>query len=308
MKHRKVFMTSIALIGGGLTLAGCSGWSYSPAMRGNPNTESHNLGSGQANAPASPTTFTQGLAMEYSGFATSLSSTPMTTQSGDWVDADYFSRKSLKADGGEMVLPENNSNWLVPLEDGYGFRTQLADGRKRLLTVLDAGSRDRAPALSARAQVRYDCWVEQMERDWQLGSNGTCRSEFLTALDELESGPKSGASAPPPAARGYNVFFEFDKSTLTVEGRQIVDAVAAAAKGDASVRITLVGKADLSGTDPYNMSLSQRRADTVRHTLLADGVTSDRIAERWVGEREPPVPTENGVREPRNRVVEVGLR
>lgn len=49
--------------------------------------------------------------MEYSGFATSLASTPMTTQSGDWVDADYFSRKRLKADGGETVLPENNGNW-----------------------------------------------------------------------------------------------------------------------------------------------------------------------------------------------------
>lgn len=53
---------------------------------------------------------------------------------------------------------------------------------------------------------------------------------------------------------------------------------------------------------------TRRRADTVRNTLLAEGVTSDRIDERWVGEREPPVPTENGVREPRNRVVEVGIR
>jgi len=307
MKYGKLLTTSIALVGGGLTLAGCSSWSYSPAMRGNPNSESQNLGSGQAGAPASPTNFTQGLAMEYSGFATSLASTPMTTQSGDWVDADYFSRKSRKADGGEMVLPENNGNWLVPLESGYGFRTQLADGRRRLVTVLDAGSRDRAPALSARAQVRYDCWVEQMERDWQIGSKGTCRSEFLAALDELEGGPKSGATVPPPVARGYNVFFDFDKSTLTPEGRRIVDAAASAAGGTGTVQITLVGKADLSGTDPYNMSLSQRRSDTVRHAFLADGVTSDRIVERWVGKRQPPVPTEDGVREPRNRVVEVGL-
>jgi OOP family OmpA-OmpF porin len=307
MKYGKLLTTSIALVGGGLTLAGCSSWSYSPAMRGNPNSESYNLGAGQAQAPTSPTTFTQGLAMEYSGFATSLASTPMTTQSGDWVDADYFSRKSLKADGGEMVQPENNGNWLVPLEYGYGFRTQLADGRKRLVTALDTGSRDRAPALSARAQVRYDCWVEQMERDWQIGSKGTCRSEFLAALDELEGGTKSGATLPPPAARGYNVFFDFDKSTLTVDGRLIVDAAANAARSDGSVRISLLGKADRSGTDPYNMSLSERRGDTVRHALLADGITSDRIVERWVGEREPPVPTEDGVREPRNRVVEVAL-
>ncbi len=309
MKHRKLLTTSIALVSGGLALAGCSGWSYAPPMRGNPNTETGNLSEGRTGAPSAPTNFTQGLAMEYSALAVSLSTTPMTTQSGDWVDTDYFSRKSMKADGGAVVLPENNGNWLVPLEYGYGFRTQLADGRKRLITVLDAGARDRSPALAARAQVRYDCWVEQMERDWQLGSTGSCRGDFLAALDELENGakPLAGTSAPPPPARGYNVFFDFDKSTLTVEGRQVVDAAATAARSGGTVQLTLLGKADLAGTDPYNMSLSHRRADTVQSAFLADGLTSDQIAVRWVGDREPPVPTEAGMREPRNRVVEVGL-
>lgn len=307
MKHSKFLMTSIALIGGGLTLAGCSNWSYSPAMRGNPNTESHNLGSGQSNAPGSPTTFTQGLAMEYSGFATSLSNTPMTTQPGDWVDADYFSRKSLKAESGAVVPPENNAHWLIPLEQPYGFRTQLANERARLVTALDDGGRDRAPALAARAQARYDCWVEEMERDWQTGMNGACHTEFLSALDELNGARASGTSAPP-ALRGYNVFFEFDKSSLTPEGRRVVDAAADALRSDAGLRIALVGKADLSGTDPYNLALSERRADTVRSVLLTRGITSDRVDERWVGEREPPVPTADGIREPRNRVVEVTLR
>jgi OOP family OmpA-OmpF porin len=308
MKHRKLLTASIALVSGGLALTGCSGWSYAPPMRGNANLEPMNLGKGQAAAPGAPANFTQALAVEYSSLAGSMSTTPMTTQTGDWADADYFSRKSLKAGNGDVVLPENNGNWLVPLEVGHGFRTQLADGRKRLMVVLDAGARDRSPALAARAQVRYDCWVEQMERDWQLGSTGTCHSDFLAALDELEGSHKPVAAVPPPTqARGFNVFFDFDKSALTIEGRRIVDAAATAAHGGATIQITLVGKADLSGTDPYNMNLSHRRADIVRGAFLADGITSDQIAEHWVGEREPPVPTEQGVREPRNRVVEVGL-
>jgi outer membrane protein OmpA-like peptidoglycan-associated protein len=69
----------------------------------------------------------------------------------------------------------------------------------------------------------------------------------------------------------------------------------------------LVGKADLSGTDAYNLALSKRRADTVRSALVAGGVSADRIEEQWVGMREPPVPTAAGVREPRNRVVEVSF-
>ncbi len=307
MKRRNILTTPLALLSGSLALAGCSGWSYEPPMHGNVMTEPTNLAAGEAAAPKAPATFTQWLATDYSGLASTLSTTPMTTSSGDWVDADYFSRKSLKAGSGKMVLPENNANWLVPLEQPYGFRTQLADGRTRLMTALDMGGRDRTPAIAARAQARYDCWVEEMERDWQRGANGTCRTEFLAALDEMESGAKSGASIPLAPAREYSVFFDFDKSSLSPEARRTIDAAADAVRSDSELQIVLVGKADLTGTDPYNMSLSHQRADIARDAFLADGVPLDRIDTRWVGEREPPVPTANGVREPRNRVVEVTL-
>jgi outer membrane protein OmpA-like peptidoglycan-associated protein len=111
----------------------------------------------------------------------------------------------------------------------------------------------------------------------------------------------------PEALHQFNVYFEFDRSNLTPEGRRVVDTVAADAKNDPTVHIRLVGKADLTGTDPYNMALSHRRADTVRATLTADGISADRIAEHWDGFRNPPVPTPQGVREPRNRVVEIML-
>ncbi|HYM02518.1 MAG TPA: OmpA family protein [Stellaceae bacterium] len=312
MKHLGILTAPIALLSGGLLLAGCADWSYKPAMRGNAQIESMDLGRAQAAAPTTPGNFNQSLASEYSELASNLAKTPMTTARGDWTDADYYSRKSLKAGSGQMVPPENNANWLVPLEYGYGFRTQLADNRTRLVTALDAGGRDRVPALAARAQVRYDCWVEQMERDWQTGKDGTCRAEFLAALDEMEAKPAAAAAAlapaaAPPAMVGYNIFFDFDKSNLSPEGRRIVDKAAETVRSDKNFRIALVGKADLSGTDPYNMALSQRRADTVREALLADGITRERIDESWVGEREPPVPTADGVREPRNRVVTVAL-
>jgi peptidoglycan-associated lipoprotein len=45
----------------------------------------------------------------------------------------------------------------------------------------------------------------------------------------------------------------------------------------------------------------------VRDALIAGGVPADRIDTRWVGEREPPDPTANGVRDPQNRVVEVAI-
>jgi OOP family OmpA-OmpF porin len=307
MEHRNISTAAVALLSGSLVLAGCSGWSSNPPTVGNAMSEPMNLASARGAAPQSPTTFTQDLAKEYASLATTMDHTPMTSQSGDWVDGDYFARKSMQAGRGEAVPPDFNANRLVPLEVGYGFRTQLADARKRLVTDLDHGGRDQQPALSAVAQSRYDCWVEQMERDWQLGASGICRAEFLAALDELES-PKVGTSVPPAMAHGYNVLFNFDESSLSPEGRQIVAAAANAAGSDGIARIEVLGKADLAGTDAYNMALSNRRADVVRDALLTDGIKSDRIDERWVGEREPPIPTARGVHERRNRVVEILVR
>ena len=105
----------------------------------------------------------------------------------------------------------------------------------------------------------------------------------------------------------YNVYFRFDMSNLTPEAQQVVTAAVSSTRADQTSRIVLVGKADLSGTDPYNMALSHRRADTVRHAMVAGGVPKDRIDERWVGDREPPVPTAAGVRDAQNRVVEVAI-
>jgi OOP family OmpA-OmpF porin len=307
MEHRNISTAAIALLSGGLVLAGCSNWSSSPPVVGSAVSKQMNLASARAASPQDPSTFSQHLAVEYASLATTMDHTPMTSHSGDWVDADYFARKSMKAGRGEAVQPDFNANRLIPLEQPYGFRTQLADARARLVTDLDNGGRDRQPALSAVAQTRYDCWVEQMERDWQLGASGACRAEFLAALDELES-PKVGTSVPPPAtAQGYNVFFAFDKSSLSPSGLKII-AAAAKAGGGGAIRIELLGKADLAGTDTYNMDLSHRRADAVRDALLDDGITSERIDSRWVGEREPPVPTAQGVREQRNRVVEIVVR
>ena len=118
--------------------------------------------------------------------------------------------------------------------------------------------------------------------------------------------PPPPAAAPPAPTRQFNVYFDFDKANLTPEGQRIVELVATQVKSDNST-VVLVGKADLSGTDSYNLALSKHRADAVHSALAAAGVPGDHIEERYVGMREPPVPTAPGVREPRNRVVEISF-
>jgi outer membrane protein OmpA-like peptidoglycan-associated protein len=67
----------------------------------------------------------------------------------------------------------------------------------------------------------------------------------------------------------------------------------------------VIGFADRSGTDAYNHKLTQERVEAVRAALIADGIAADRIDTVAKGENDLPVATKDGVREPKNRVVEI---
>lgn len=103
----------------------------------------------------------------------------------------------------------------------------------------------------------------------------------------------------------YQVFFDFDKSELTPEARSILRQAAEHAKSGSSVRITLTGHTDTVGSAAYNMGLSDRRAQSAASEMIADGIPSPEIVTHGVGKSGLLVPTADGIREPRNRRVEI---
>jgi outer membrane protein OmpA-like peptidoglycan-associated protein len=114
------------------------------------------------------------------------------------------------------------------------------------------------------------------------------------------------AAAPSTGARQlFIVFFDFDKSSITEAGRKVLDAAAVAVKRDQAVRIELTGYTDTMGTVPYNVKLSERRADAVRDYLSKAGIPANRMDVAWKGKTDLRVPTPDQVREPQNRRVEI---
>jgi OmpA-OmpF porin, OOP family len=65
----------------------------------------------------------------------------------------------------------------------------------------------------------------------------------------------------------------------------------------------VIGHADRAGSDAYNQRLSERRSAAVRDALVQRGIPANEIVTMGRGERDPAVPTPDGVREPRNRRV-----
>src|SRR5262249_40396964 len=69
--------------------------------------------------------------------------------------------------------------------------------------------------------------------------------------------------------KSYQVFFDFDKSDLTPDARALIRAAADNAMKGGSVKISLTGHTDTSGSKSYNLGLSQRRADAVKNEMMA---------------------------------------
>jgi len=113
-------------------------------------------------------------------------------------------------------------------------------------------------------------------------------------------------AAPAPAQRElFLVFFDFNKATITSEGRKVVAAAAESYKAGHRTRLDVTGYTDRAGTAKYNLVLSRHRAQAVQALLVRDGVPASAIDTAWKGESDPRVPTPNGVREPQNRRVEI---
>jgi OOP family OmpA-OmpF porin len=85
--------------------------------------------------------------------------------------------------------------------------------------------------------------------------------------------------------------FDFDKSVIHPEGKQhLNDEVVTKMKQYPQVEAILVtGHADRIGSDSYNQSLSERRADAVKAYLVSQGIESSRIQTAAKGESEPVV-------------------
>ncbi len=257
-------------------------------------------------AEGSGDSFTRSLTEEYKDF-TVFEADEMY----DWADAGHFARKGLRAANGEVVEPEPISEWSLP-DEHVG---ELTSARSRLVSALGPG-RESAPETAARAQGRFDCWIEQQEENHQPDHIAACRDEFFSALAMLEKANEPPEPEPETAIQQaamtapetFIVYFDFDSSAIDSAGQSVINNALAKAQQMGSSEFSVTGHADRAGAEDYNLALSLKRANAVRSALVGGGASEGAIGVAGRGEGELAVPTADGVREPGNRRVEIILQ
>jgi outer membrane protein OmpA-like peptidoglycan-associated protein len=234
------------------------------------------------------TAFAQGLRTGY------LALTDYEKSTFDLADASHFARKAVDSAKGLNVQPDA----VAYRQLGAEAVQELTAARARLMAGLDGGGRVKAAADAARAQVAFDCWLEAVEANDGPRAD-QCKKEFEDAMAAVER-----ALTPGPEDV-YLAFFAWDRADITPVTQQLIDEAAAAYAQQRPAKVIVAGHADRSGPESYNMGLSERRARAVAAALVAKGVAADVLDVQWFGESRPRVPTEDGVREPENRRVEI---
>jgi len=237
----------------------------------------------------------------------------------DLVDGRAFARRAQMAGAGAPPDPEP----LAMRKLVEPHRSELADARDRLTKALGGGGKEKAPSDSARAQLGFDCWMQEAEENFQPDDIAGCKSQFMTAMSTLvaklepmerqtaetstERLPEPQTAAPAQAApMQYAVFFAFDKASITPKARTVIDSLAQQLKQAGQVKVELAGHADRAGPTTYNQQLSQKRVEAVVSELKKNGIDAA-IEAKAFGESQPIVATGDGVPEPRNRRVEIKL-
>ena len=101
--------------------------------------------------------------------------------------------------------------------------------------------------------------------------------------------------------------FNFDKSTLRPENRELLSKIVGILLTSRNYGIYVYGHTDDIGSEEYNLDLSERRAQTVRDYLTENGISPEIITSKGFGKSRPIVPGASAEARAENRRVEIGI-
>ena len=119
------------------------------------------------------------------------------------------------------------------------------------------------------------------------GVTSTDGSEVnLTGLEDFEN-----MQMDREAFAAQTVYFGFDRAEIQPGDADKVNAVAEALSGSPQNKVLVEGHCDERGTEEYNRALGERRALSIRDSLVERGVSADRIRTMTLGEDRPADPS-----------------
>ena len=259
----------------------------------------------------------------------------------DEIDANLFAYKSSLSINKNIFYPEDPKNWKVP--SNYQETAYLL--YDKINKFIDEKIYLEYPEYFSKTLAAYDCWIEQVEENWQIEHIAACYEKFnqnyniiaknisnteenlenkisnKTKNDDIsEEDQTSSDSISKKSQKNIKttlteitqiyeikVFFEFDKFTLSAEQIIELEFFVKTAIQNSSMEILIEGHTDTMGPQTYNNNLSKKRAGFIKKYLMNRNL-SNNIKTRAYGESKPLIATNDEVKEKKNRRAELYLK
>ncbi len=174
-------------------------------------------------------------------------------------------------------------------------------GEQRESARLDARTREADVAKSQVASAEAAAVTARTDADVARTSAATQAEELQRQIDDLQA---------KATDRGLvltlgDVLFTTGKAELNSGATSSLNKLASFLNQYPDRSAAIEGHTDNAGSDDYNVSLSQRRADSVRSYLMGQGIGSTRLAASGMGESHPVAGNESAEGRQQNRRVEV---
>jgi outer membrane protein OmpA-like peptidoglycan-associated protein len=170
---------------------------------------------------------------------------------------------------------------------GYLAGDLVGGRRDRTEKIVGAG-------IGAIAGAGIGAYMDRQERDLRQRTAGS-GVEVIRQGDELVLNMPSG------------VTFGVDRYDIQPQFRGTLDQVAETLRAYPSTFLDIYGHTDSTGSDAYNQTLSQNRAQSVASYLTQRGVQTARIATQGFGESQPVADNNTEAGRQANRRVEIRI-
>ena len=114
--------------------------------------------------------------------------------------------------------------------------------------------------------------------------------EEVVVKEEVVVAP---APMTPDVVMQEDIYFEFDKSTLTPAAQDNLLQKAEWLRENADATVTIEGHCDDRGTNEYNLALGDRRAESAKAFIVDLGIDASRLTTISYGEERPVDPRNN---------------
>ncbi len=181
-------------------------------------------------------------------------------------------------------------------------REVAANADQRAATAIEQAADAQTASLAVQAEARRV--QEQAEATRQAAEAEMNR--LSEALGRIAETRRTALGLVMSLDEGY-LKFDFDRTDLRPESREILSRIAGILFTSEDFAITITGHTDARGNDEYNQRLSERRAQAVADYLIEAGLASERFSVEGLGQAYPLDTGDSDEAHARNRRVELGI-